>query len=172
MIKLDASEVIPKPLLWTCVFMMTIFLLPIGLAYCLFCLIQARRHRSDFHLTSYFIIYSILTPGYYTGLVLSGAIVAFTCFPKSFPEIRNQKKKQKRLRNKRHQCKEWLKQFPFIQSEMSEVIVYISKEEAVGRIILRNVTEEEKGIIERQKTSLPAHIHLEVHNLRMSEAVI
>ncbi len=71
-------------------------------------------------------------------------------------------KEIKDLKKTELNCKHWLQQFSFLEDESVHLNLYISDGKSVGRMIIENVTERQKNIIEAQNNELPEGVYLQV----------
>lgn len=165
MIRIEPTELVPKPLLWLVSVPCMIVLSPIGILYCLFCLAMSIHYKIPFREYKHDIPYSIVRPGFYVGLVISLLICRIIFIPRIIAMKREEKKEKEHLQAKRLLCEEWLNQFPFVDSMNRRVQLYISKGEAVGRVVVREVTEDEAILIETKRCDLPERIHLEINKV-------
>lgn len=165
MINIEPTDIIPKPLLWLITIPCIVLFLPVGVIYFLICLAQAIYFKMPFHRYRHDIIYSMARPGFYIGMFLSLLIFQVISIPRAIAMKKEEKREKERLQTKRMLCETWLNQFDFVESMNRRVQLYISKGEAVGRVVVREVNEEQAALIESKKTSLPDRIYLEVNRV-------
>ena len=68
------------------------------------------------------------------------------------------------LELKKKECNTWLKNFAFLNRDQVDLRVFLSKKGPVGRLTIKNVTKEQKDIIEEYRKSMPESVKLWVTN--------
>jgi hypothetical protein len=167
MMSVNRSELIPQPLLWICAIPFMILLFPIGFVYSLICLVLAILSKQPFRDYRHDIFFAMCRPGFYVGMFLAFLILILIRLPiNRFSQAKDRINEEK-MKSKMRDCKTWLETLPFLTHEMSEIKLYLSKEEAVGRIIIRDINTDQVKAIEFARESLPDRIHLELLPVKM-----
>ncbi|ADO59739.1 hypothetical protein [Paenibacillus polymyxa] len=102
MLSFDPTDFIPKPLLWICTIPFMILLLPIGVLYCLIGMAQSLVHKIPFREYSHDIIFSIMRPGFYVGMLCAMFISAVLTTPKRRELKKEEEKGQSEVRNRNY----------------------------------------------------------------------
>lgn len=64
------------------------------------------------------------------------------------------------VNRKINECKQWLRNFDFLEDKQVEIQVYLRKNSPVGRLVIQNVSTVQKQRIENMMENLPEGIKL------------
>jgi hypothetical protein len=165
------ANFVPEPLLWVFAIPFIILLFPIGILYCLICLIHAKWNKISFETYRHDILFSIIRPGFYVGIFVSFLFLIIITFPKRLAFKSKEKRRNEDIHIKRTQCIAWLEQFPFIQVDQYKPKIYISKGRAVGRLNIHVKNDQEKAKLIEKKSELPDNIYLEVFTVEKKNII-